>query len=235
MAGMGVRAGADVAQRRLWLAAGWLAIAFVVATFASTPAYTSTTTGIGDGPSKLTKALVTSSMTTGYVGAYGELVASLIFLVGALLVARLLRGEGDVGAWLSSCMSGAAVAYVAISIAVGASSAGAVYAGHHGTPVLAAAAVADAGSFGFGLSGAAAGIFVLAASAAGQTTGRLPRWFCVMGYVVGVVLIAGVPAISTGAPQMMLWFVWFVALGVLALRRARRATVGAAVSAGAPA
>jgi hypothetical protein len=48
-----------------------------------------------------------------------------------------------------------------------------------------------------------------------------------VGYVLGVVMIAAVPAAKTGAPQTMLWFVWLVALGVIALRLPRRASVPA--------
>lgn len=208
-------------KRRLWLTAGWLTIVYVVVTFAVSPAYTSTVAGIGSRPDDVTKALVTSSMATGYAGAYGVLVASLIFLVDALLIARLLRGEGEVSGWLSSCMTGAAVMYVTILVAIGAAGAGALYAGHHGVSLSTVTALADVGSFGFALSGAAAGLYVLAASAAGQVTGLLPRWFAISGYLAGVVCIAAVPAIRAGAPQVMLWYVWLIVFGVVALRRAR--------------
>lgn len=212
-------------QRRLWLTAGWLAIAYVVVTFAVSPAYTSVVTGIGDKPSDARKALVTSSMASGFLGAYGELLAVLILLAGGLLVARLLRGAGEVTSWLSACMSGAVVAYASVLISTGAATAAALYSGHHNVSLDAATAAAAIGNLGFSLSGAAAGVFVLAASGAIQLTGLLPRWFGYVGYLVGVVCIAAVPAASAGAPQVMLWYAWLVVLGVLALRRARRTTV----------
>ncbi len=214
-------------KRRLWVTAGWLTILYVVVTFAVSPAYTSAVAGIGSKPDDATKALVTSSMATGYAGAYGVLVASLVFLVAALLIARLLRGDGEVSGWLSSCMTGAAVMYVTTLFAVGAAGAGALYAGHHGVPLSTATALADVGNFGFALSGAAAGVYVLAASAAGQATGLLPRWFVISGYLAGVVCIAGVPAIRAGEPQVILWYAWLIVFGVVALRRAR-ASAGAA-------
>jgi hypothetical protein len=63
---------------------------------------------------------------------------------------------------------------------------------------------------------------VLATAGAGQATKLLPRWFSVAGYVVGVLLIAGVPLAKTGAPQVLLWFLWLLTLGIIALRAARR-------------
>lgn len=221
-------------QRRLWLTAGWLAIAYVVVTFAVSAAYTSTTTGLGDGPAKVSKALVTSSMTTGFAGAYGELVATLIFLVGALLAARLLRGDGEVTGWLSSCMSGAAVTYVAVLVTTGAASAAALYDGHHGIAVAALTPSATQGNLGYGLSGVAAGVYVLAASGAGHLTRLLPRWFAIVGYIVGVVSLGSVLTVRAGTPTMILWYLWLVVLGVLALRRAGR-TATVPVAAGVPA
>jgi hypothetical protein len=215
-------------QRRLWLTAGWLAIAYVVVTFAVSPAYTSVVTGIGDKPDDARKALVTSSMTSGYLGAYGELLAVLILLAGGLLTARLLRGTGEVTGWLSSCMSGAVVAYASVLISTGAATAAALYSAHHGLSLDAATAVAAVGNLGFSLSGAAAGVFVLAASGAIQLTKQLPSWFGYAGYVVGIICIVAVPAVTAGAPQVMLWYAWLVVLGVLALRRARRATAAPA-------
>jgi hypothetical protein len=226
----------ETVQRRLWLTAGWLSIAYVVVTFAVSPAYTSVVTGLGGPRIIKKKALVASSMTTGFAGAYGELVAVLVFLVGGSLMAQLLRGDGVVASWLASCMAGAAVTYVAIVIATGAATAAALYNGHHGVSVDAITPVAAIGNFGFSLSGAAAGVFVLASSAAGQVSRLLPRWFTVIGYVVGVACLTAVLAARSGAPQMMLWYLWLVGFGVLALRRTRRAAPApSAVAVGTPA
>lgn len=220
-----------VVQRRLWLTAGWLAVAYIVVTFAGSAFQAQVT--VGDKPSKVASGLVTSSMAKNFVGGYIELLATLIFLVTALLFARLLRGEGEVGGWLSSCMSGAAVVVVAVTIATGfAAGAAALYDGHHGASLATVTTVNDIRGFGFALSGAAAGVFVLAASAASQRSRLLPRWFVYAGYVVGVVCIAAVPVVRGGAVQLMLWYVWLVVLGVIALRRAGRGAVVAAPAAG---
>ena len=91
----------------------------------------------------------------------------------------------------------------------------------------------DIRNVAFSLSGGVAGLLTLATAGAGQATRLLPRWFCFAGYVVGVVLIAAVPAAVAGAPQVLLRFLWLITLGVISLRIARRDTLptGAAVAA----
>lgn len=213
----------DSTRRRLWISAGWLTIGYVVLTFVAV-VFTSEVT-VGAKPSAVAKALVTSSMTKAFTGGYIELVAALVFLVTALLLARLLRGEGEVSGWLSSCMSGTAIAYVAVQIATGAAAgAAALYNGHHGAPLATVTTVNDIRNFGFSLSGGIAGVFVLVTSGAGQATRLLPRWLAYAGYVIGTVCIAAVPAVESGAPQTLLWFVWLAATGVVALRQAGRVT-----------
>lgn len=212
--------------RRLWIAAGWLTLAYVVLTFVAA-AFDSGVT-IGDKPSHAVSGLVTSSMTKAFTGGYIEFLAGLVFLVAALLVARLLLGAGDIAGWLSSCITGAAVTYTAVGIATGAAAgAAAVYNGHHGAPLAVITTVNDIRNVGFSLSGGVAGLLALAIAGAGQVTQLLPRWFSYVGYVVGVVMIAAVPAAKVGAPQTLLWFAWLIALGVIALRVPRRASVPA--------
>lgn len=217
----------DSTRRRLWISAGWLTIGYVVLTFVGAVFQKQVT--LGDKPSTVAKALVTSSMAKGFTGGYIELIATFVFLVTALLLARLLRGDGDVSGWLATCMGGAAVAYVAVQIATGAAAgAAALYNGHHGAPLATVTTVDDIRNFGFSLSGGIAGVFVLAASGAAQVTGLLPRWLVYAGYVVGVICIAAVPAVKSGAPQTLLWFAWLVVTGVVTLRQAGRVGANAA-------
>ena len=112
--------------RRLWLTAGWLMLGYVVLTFAG--AIGGPTATIGDSKSNVTKSLVTSSMTKTFVSGYVEFIAALVFLAGALLIARLLRGTGELPGWLSSTIAAAAIVYVAVDVAAGAAAgAAAVY------------------------------------------------------------------------------------------------------------
>lgn len=209
--------------RRLWLTVGWLLIAYVVLTFAGAVFQSQLT--LGAKPSDATQALVTSSLTKTYTGFYLEFLAALVFLVAALLLARLLRGEGETSAWLSSCIAGAAVTYVAVMGATGGAAGGAaLYDGHHGASLATVTTINDIRNIGFAISGGLAGVLMLAASAAGLVTDRLPRWFSYVGFVAGVVCIAAVPAVKAGAPQTMLWFIWLLVAGIIALRQARLAS-----------
>ena len=82
----------------------------------------------------------------------------------------------------------------------------------------------DIRNFAFFLSGGLIGVFVLAVSAAGRVTARLPRWISSTGFVVGALYLVTIPAARTGALAVptMLGFVWLAALGVTAVQRARR-------------
>lgn len=209
-------------RRRLWLVAGALAIAHIVLTFLGTAFEHSLM--LGGQPSAAAKVLAGSSMTGEFAGGYIELSAFLMFLVAAMLLAQLLRGDGEVGGWVSSCMSGSAVVYVAVTIATGfAAGAAALYDGHHGAALGTATTVNDIRNFGFILSGAVAGVFAVSTSAAVQATGRLPRWIAYAGYAVGALGVAAVPAARTGFISIatIAWFLWFVALGIVALRASR--------------
>lgn len=209
--------------RRLWLAEGWLLVGFIVLTFAGAAFGPSAT--LGDTASNVSKSLVTSSLSKTLASGYVEFLAGLVFLVAALLLARLLRGSDELTGWLSSVLSASAVVYTAVSIAAGlAAGAAAVYDGHHGAPLATVTTVNDIRNVAFSLSGGVAGVIALAAGAAGRTTGLLPRWLCNAGYLVGIIMIAAVPAAKAGAPQTLLWFVWLLVLGVTALRLPQRQT-----------
>lgn len=211
------------ATRRLWLTAGWLLVGSVVLTFAGTVFQSSQVT-VGAKPAEISKALVSSSLTKTYTGYYVEFIATLLFLVAMLLVARLLRGESETTAWLSSCIAGMAVMYAAVALATGgAAGAAALYDAHHGAPLATVTTVNDIRNIGYSITGGVAGVLALAASGAGRITGLLPRWFTYAGFAIGVICIAAVPAAKAGAPQTLLWFLWLLAAGIIALRQARAA------------
>ncbi|MDQ1585011.1 MAG: hypothetical protein QOJ90_308 [Actinomycetota bacterium] len=207
------------ANRRLWRVAGALLIAYVVLTFAGVSLEHSLM--LGDSPSKAASALVHSSLTRNFTGGYVEYLATLVYLVGALLVARLLRGDGVVGDWLSSCIAAGAVVAVAITVAVGfAAGAAAMYDAHHGAPLTTVTTVNDIRNFAFFLTGGLSGIFALSVAGAIWLTRELPTWVAYSGAVVGILSIAAVAGAGIGLLNVstMLAFLWIVALGVAALR-----------------
>ena len=211
------------AHRRLWLTAGSLMIGYVVLTFAGIGFQHSLM--LGDSASSASAALVHSSMAKNFAGGYVEYLSTLVFLIGALLIGRLLRGDGVLGEWLSSCIAAGATVYVAITVAVGfAAGAAALYDGHHGAALATVTTVNDIRNFAFFLSGGLMGVFTLAVAAAVRVTGRLPRWVAYSGAVVGVLYLVTIPAAGNGALNVstMVGFVWLIALGIAALRESRR-------------
>ncbi len=213
-------------HQRMWRAAGWLVIAHMVLLFGALPF--ERTPLLGDSPRAAAAALVSGPMARTFAGGYVETISFLVFLLAATLLARLLRGRGEVSGWLASSAAAAGAVFVAITIAVGfAAGAAATYDGHHGAPLSTVVAVNDIRNFGYFLSVAVLGLFTLCIAAAAQVTRSLPRWITYSGYLAAGLLLVTVPAERSGVMDIasMLWFVWFLALGVSALRKARATVV----------
>lgn len=208
-------------QRRLWLTAGWLLVGHVVLTFAG--AAFQPQLNVGASAQDARRVLVDSSLTTVYAGLFLELLAALVFLFAAQLFARLLRGDDETSGWLAGCVGGSAVVYVAVQVAASAAGAAALYEGHHGVALSTVTTLNDVRGVGFAASGGVAGALVIAASGAALVSRRLPRWFAWAGVVVGIVCVAAVPAVEAGAAQTLLWFLWLLVAGVVAIRRPRGA------------
>jgi hypothetical protein len=215
--------GSALAQRRLWITAGSLAIGYVVLTFAGV--VFQYTLQLGQSQQEGVKQLVESSLTRNYVGGYIEYLATLVLLVGLLLFARLLRGETETTGWLSSCMSGAAITNVAVTIAAAGAGAAALYGAHHGDSLSSATTVNNIRNFGFFLTGGVAGLFMISAGAAGRATGLLPRWVSYAGIAIGAFSVLAVMGARIGMQNVsvLLWFAWVIVLGVTALRSGRGA------------
>ncbi|HSP38601.1 MAG TPA: hypothetical protein VLR26_12690 [Frankiaceae bacterium] len=213
---------ADTGSRTLWRVAGGLMLGYVVLTFAGVAL--EQTLMLGDKAGVSSAALTQSSLPKNFAGGYIEFLATLTFLLGALLIANLLRADGPLGNWLASCAAAGAVVATAVTVSAGfAAGAAALYDGHHGADLSTVVAVNDIRNFAFFLSGGLFGVFALAVAAAIRTTGRLPRWVSTTGFVVGVLYHVAIPAARTGVinAATLLGFVWMTALGVAALRQSR--------------
>jgi hypothetical protein len=159
-------------------------------------------------------------MTKYFVGGYIEIIATLVFLAAGLVFARVLRGQSETNRWLASCIAGATAVLVAVTLATSyAAGAAALYGGHHGTSLATVTTINDIRNFGWAISTAVGGVVALAVSAAGHLSRRLPRWLSYVGYTVGAVLIGAMPLVKAGEPQGLLFFVWLIVLGIVALRR----------------
>jgi hypothetical protein len=223
--------GPEVVPTRLWRIAGALAIAHIVLVFAGVAFERSPELGASAHTTEA--ALVHSSLPTVFAGGYVEYLGFLVFLAAALLLSRLLRDTGPTRGWLSACMAGAAVTFVAVTFATGmAAGAAALYDGHRGVSLEVVTTVNDIRIFAFYLSMGVLGFFTVAVGAAARATGILPRWLSWTGTVVGVLCVASPALQAWDAVNIvsMLWFAWFLALGIVGLRGPR----GAVPAAGEP-
>jgi hypothetical protein len=211
---------------RLWRLAGGLVLAHVVLLFAGVAFEKSPV--LGDSRTNVVAALMRSSVTTAFTGGFLQYLAFLVFLVGAMLLVRLLRGSTETSGWLASSAGAAAVTYAAVTIATGfAAGAAALYDGHHGAPLATVTTVNDVRNFGFFLSLGVLGVFTIAVAGAVHAVGVLPRWVAYSGYVVGTLCVAAIPAQPWGAVDSvnLLWLIWFLAVGIVALRGPRSVPV----------
>jgi hypothetical protein len=213
-------------DRRWWRIVGGLVVAHVVLALVS--AAVEQTPQLRASVGTREAALVHRSMTTVFAGGYAEYLGMLIFVAAALLMAQLLRGAGVLHQWLSSCIGGAALTSTAIALAGGsAAGAAAVYRGHHGVGLDILTSLNDVRNFAFYLFAGGLGVFALAVAGAVRAAGILPRWLSHTGFAVGAVCLVA-PALQawdTVNYAMLLWYVWFLALGVLALRGPRAVTL----------
>jgi hypothetical protein len=213
-------------DRRLWRTAGWLVLGYVVLTFAGVAFQYSLM--LGDGPAQVREALVSSSMPKNFAGGYVEYLATLLYLVGGLLVVRLVRSDTSTGAWLQSCATAALTARIAVTVGVGfAAGAASLYDGHHGVDLATITTVNDIRNFAFFLTGGLEGVFVLAVCGSVLATRCLPSWVAIAGMVLGALDILTIPGARAGLMNVATLggFVWLVALAVALLRRSR-ATAG---------
>ena len=219
-------------SRRLWRLAGGLALAHVVLMFGGFSLQR--VAPLGAGPSTVAADFASWSTTRGFLGAYVDCAAFLVFVLVATLLARLLRGEGEASAWISSTIAASGSIYVAVTLASAmAVSSGALYGAHHGVPLVTVTALDQVHWFAVFFATAVLGLFTLAVAAAAWSTGLLPRWLAYAGLVAGVACLVGaVPGAREDLVDYatLVWVVWFVGLAVAALRRPRTAAMSLPVA-----
>jgi hypothetical protein len=210
---------------RLWRAAGWLALAHIATMLGGFAV--EKVAPLGAKPSAVASAYVTWPTGKALVGSYVAGTGFLLFLLVATLLGRLLRGEGDTSAWLSSVVAASGCVYVAITLATAfALSSAALYAGHHGATLATVSALGDAHWFAVFFATAVLGLFTLTVAAAVYATGALPRWVSYGGFAAGVACLVGaIPGAREAFVDdaTLVWMVWYVGLAVAALRRPRGA------------
>lgn len=200
----------------LWVVAGVLAITHVALMLGSFALQR--VAPLGAPSSVVVTDHVTWSMTRGMGGGYLTAVSFLVFMVEASLLSSLLRGTTDQSRWCASTLAGGGVLYVAATFAGLANLGGALYVGHHRADVATVTALVNVHWFSIYVAILALGLFTLATSSAVLLTEALPQWVAYSGLAVGAVCIVATPLAGPNLGTLV-WIVWFVALGVSALRR----------------
>jgi hypothetical protein len=109
-----------------------------------------------------------------------------------------------------------------------AAGAAALYGAHHGAGTPVVTALNDLRNFSFFLSFLPLGVFTAAVAVLAMTRAlALPRWVGWVGLPVGAFQLVGAAGAGMELQNfaMLLWFAWFVVLGVAMVVRRRPATV----------
>lgn len=203
---------------------GGLLIAYLVLSFGGA-AMTGGAPELDAGPASYVKHFVNSSMTTKVTGAYIETVATVIFLLAALLGARLLRGDREVSRWLASAIGAMGVLATAAIVTAEAVQTAAVYDGHHGASIATLRALNESGDIAFFISIAVQGVFLICVGWAALSSRALPTWLAGLAIAVGVVCLASPLGVGAGLQQLafLLQSGLYLVLGVHMLRPRRTA------------
>jgi hypothetical protein len=205
----------DRPTRTLWRVAGGLAIAHVVLLFAGFSQEVSVTHGAS--LTELQDTYGGANMTRVFAGGYVESLSTLVLVPALVLLAGLIGRRTEVGRISAQTFLGIGVAYVAGTLAVGfAPGAAAIYAAHHDVPVGTIAMVNDIRNYSFVLQVAMSCAMMLALGIAALAEKTFVKWVGWCGVAAGTVGLAVTPFAHNAIS--MVWIVWLVGLGVLALR-----------------
>jgi hypothetical protein len=212
--------------RRLWQIAGILAIAHVVLIPIGIALQGSPL--LSDGRAGIVESYVNGDLTRTFTGGVLEAFGFLLLIPALVFLARAFGRRTEAGGWAAQTGLMCGLAYVAVTFAVGfPAGAAAMYGAQHGLDVDAAFALNNVRIFGYFLSLLLLGGSTLGIAISALADGVHRRWIGGFGVVTGVALLASTPLAGIGQQDWgtLVWMVWFVGVGVLALRHREPAPV----------
>jgi hypothetical protein len=212
--------------RRLWQIAGILAIAHVVLIPIGIALQGSPL--LSDGRQGIVESYVEGDMARTFTGGVLEAFGFLLLIPVLVFLARAFGRRTEAGGWAAQTGLMCGLAYVAVTFAVGfPAGAAAMYGAQHGLDVDAAFALNNVRIFGYFLSLLLLGGSTLGIAISALADGVHRRWIGGFGVVTGVALLASTPLAGIGQQDWgtLVWMVWFVGVGVLALRHREPAPV----------
>jgi len=206
---------AERSPRTLWRIAGGFTLAHVVLLFAGFSQEVAVTHGTS--LTELQDKYGSADMTRVLAGGYVEATSFLVLVPALVLLARLFGRRTETGRIAAQSFLALGIVYAAATLAVGfAPGAAAIYAAHHHVSIGAVAMVNDIRNYSFFLQVATTCAMMLALGVAALTERVLVKWVGWCGVVLGAIGIVVTPFAQNAIS--MTWIVWFVGLGVLALR-----------------
>jgi hypothetical protein len=202
-------------SRTLWRVAGGLSLAHVVLLFAGFSQEVAVTHGTS--LTELQDKYGSADMTRVFAGGYVESMSFVVLVPALVLLARLFGRRTELGRTGAQTFLGLGIVYAATTLAVGfAPGAAAIYAAHHHVSIGAIAMMNDLRNYSFVLQVATSAAMMLALGIAALAERSLVKWVGWCGVVLGAVGIVVTPFAQNAIS--MVWIVWFVGVGVLALR-----------------
>jgi hypothetical protein len=179
---------------------------------------------LGTAPEAIRAQYTQADLPRAMAGGYLEALATLVFLAVAAFLYRVTGRDQEPAGWLSLTAFGAAVLY---STTTGLAVTGAALyrAQHRADTTAVVAALNNLRDFLFSLSFLPLGVFTCAVAAMALPRGTvLPRWIGWIGLPIGLAQFVGAAGAGLEWQNFtyMLWFAWFVALGVTGRGSRRR-------------
>jgi hypothetical protein len=210
-------------SNRSWRIAGILAIAYVVLAFVGS-ALEGVTGLLGTSPDTVRNQFAQAGLAKAMTGGYLEALGGLAFLAVAAFLYRITARNQEPSGWLSLTAFGSAMVYaIPTALAAGAT---ALYGAHHGADTAVVAALNDLRNFSFFLGFLPLGLFTCAVAVlALSRAADLPRWIGWVGLPVGLAQFVGAAAAGAELQNVtiLVWFAWFVGLGVTMVVHRRKA------------
>lgn len=205
--------------RRLWQIAGTLAIAHVVLIPIGIALQGSPL--LSEGREGIVESYVEGDLTRTFTGGILEAFAFLLLVPALVFLARAYGRRTEAGGWAAQTGLMCGLGYVVVTFAVGfPAGAAAMYGAQHGLDVDAAFALNNVRIFGYFLSLLLLGGSTLGIAISALADGLHRRWVGGFGIATGLALLASTPLAGIGQQDWgtLVWMVWFVGVGVLALR-----------------
>ena len=204
-------------MNRLWRIAGALCIAHVVLLLAGYAQQRSPV--FGASPSAIAGTYAGVATGRMYIGGYVVTVAWLVLLAAVTLVARLVRGTGEVSGWFASLTVAAGALATAVTLGGAYAAAGAAFCGaRHGLAADVVASVNYLSTFSDFIAIAALGACAAAVGGAALASAALPRWAAWLSVAVGAFCVAAASGPALLNAGTLLFLGWLVVLAVVLLR-----------------